>query len=281
MSFGGRDLTVKAGGRAILDRAALELAEGEVVAVVGPNGAGKSTLLRALSGDAALASGHVVLNGRKLGAWSADDCARQRAVLPQSPSLAFPFRVCDVVELGRYPLRGQASVADHRVAIVGAMEAADVQHLALRDCRTLSGGELHRVHFARALAQVWAPLSDGRPRYLLLDEPTSSLDLSHQGLVLSRAAAFARAGCGVLAILHDLNLAAAFADRIVVLDRGRAVADGSPAQVLTVELIDKVWGVRSQIVPAGNDQPLSVVIQHGRVATPRAARSEPSLRAAE
>ena len=279
MSFGGCDLTVKAGGRAILDGVALELSAGEVVAVVGPNGAGKSTLLRVLSGEASLASGCVALNGRKLGAWSADDCARQRAVLPQSPSLAFPFRVCDVVELGRYPHRGQASVAEHHAAILGTMEAADVQHLALRDCRTLSGGELHRVHFARALAQVWAPLSDGRSRYLLLDEPTSSLDLSHQGLVLSRAAAFARAGCGVLTILHDLNLVAAFADRIVVMDRGRVVAEGSPAQVLTVALIDAVWGVRCQIVPAGNGEPLTVVIRHA--SAPRAVRPESSLRAAE
>lgn len=281
MSFGGRDLTVKAGGQAILDGVTLELGAGEVVAIVGPNGAGKSTLLRALSGEASLFAGGVMLNGRKLNAWSADECALQRAVLPQSPSLAFPFRVCDVVELGRYPHRGWASAEDHRAAIAGAMEAADVSDLALRDCRTLSGGELHRVHFARALAQVWAPLADGRSRYLLLDEPTSSLDLSHQGLVLARSAAFARAGCGVLAILHGLNLAAAFADRVVVMDNGRIVAEGKPADVLTVELIRAVWHVESHIIPGGQNGPLAIIVRHEQPAPAGVDARGSLLRAAE
>jgi iron complex transport system ATP-binding protein len=274
MSFGGQNLTVKAGGRAILDAVTIDLAAGEVVAVVGPNGAGKSTMLRALSGEASLAGGAVALNGRKLGAWSMDECALQRAVLPQSPTLAFPFRACDVVELGRYPHRGRASADEHHAAIVGAMEAADVQDLALRDCRTLSGGELHRVHLARALAQVWSPLADGRTRYLLLDEPTSSLDLSHQGLVLSRSKAFAHAGCGVLTILHDLNLAATYADRIVVMDKGRIVAEGAPEAVLTTDLIRTVWHVDARIVPGGAHGPMAVIVHYeGRPAAPAALRA--------
>jgi heme transport system ATP-binding protein len=277
MTLVGRDLTVKAGGRTILDGVAFDLAPRSIVAVVGPNGAGKSTLLRALTGEAAITAGTITLNGRRLAAWNADERAIQRAVLPQSPTLAFPFRACDVVELGRYPHRGRAAIEEHRAAIAGAMEAADVVDLAMRDCRTLSGGELHRVHFARALAQVWAPLADGRTRHLLLDEPTASLDLAHQNLVLSRAAAFARDGGAVLAILHDLNLAAAFADQIVVIDKGRVAAAGRPKDVLTSELLRTVWRVEARIENGRPDEPLTVVVKHNDGTPARGA----VLRAAE
>jgi iron complex transport system ATP-binding protein len=264
MTLSGRNLTVRAGGRIILDDVSLTLGGGEVVAVVGPNGAGKSTLLKALTGEARLINGTVTLNGRRLSEWSADEQAEQRAVLPQSPSIAFPFRVCDVVELGRYPHRAKASSEDHRHAIGGAMHATDVHDLALRDCRTLSGGELHRVHFARALAQVWAP-RPGLTRFLLLDEPTASLDLAHQGMVLSCARVFAQAKGGVLAILHDLNLAAAFADRIVVMDKGRIVAEGPPDAVLDEALLRSVWRVECQVMPQAAGRKAIMVVHDPRV----------------
>lgn len=247
MSLTGTDLSVRAGGTLILANASVELAPGEIIAVVGPNGAGKSTLLKALAGETSSLAGAVMLNGRTLRGWPANEIALQRAVLPQSPGLAFPFRVWDVVELGRYPHRGRATLDEHRAAIIGAMEAADVARLAERDCRTLSGGELHRTHFARALAQVWAPLDDGRARFLLLDEPTAALDLSHQHGVLARAQKVARDGAGVLVVLHDLNLAAAFADRVVVMSRGRVIAAGAPGDTLTSAMIQSVWGVESEI----------------------------------
>jgi iron complex transport system ATP-binding protein len=277
MTLVARRLVVKAGARSILGGVDLELAAGQTVAVVGPNGAGKSTLMRAISGETVVASGTIRINGRELRAWSADERAIQRAVLPQTPTLAFPFRACDVVELGRYPHRGRATASEHRAAIAGAMEAADVSALAARDCRTLSGGELHRVHFARALAQVWAPLADGRTRHLLLDEPTAALDLAHQNLVMSRAAAFARQGGAVLAILHDLNLAAAFADRIVVVDDGRVAASGPPPDVLTPDLIRKVWRVDAKVHGGTDGEPLSIVVKHKECANVHA----PLLRAAE
>jgi iron complex transport system ATP-binding protein len=247
MSLTASDLSVRAGGKLILERASLELMPGEIVAVVGPNGAGKSTLLKAMAGETASLSGAVTLNGRVLARWGSEETALQRAVLPQSPGLAFPFRVWDVVELGRYPHRGRATAGEHRAAIVGAMEAADVTQFAERDCRTLSGGELHRTHFARTLAQIWAPLADGRTRFLLLDEPTAALDLSHQHGLLSRAQNVAREGAGVLVVLHDLNLAAAFADRVAVMNKGRVVAVGAPAETLTAQQIQAVWGVESEI----------------------------------
>jgi iron complex transport system ATP-binding protein len=248
MSLEGHGLTVIAGRRRILDAVDIAVVPGQVTAVVGPNGAGKSTLLKVLSGDLVSQSGRVVLNGMPLSQWSAEERALQRAVLPQSPELAFPFRAWDVVELGRHPHRKRTTRDADRAAITGAMQATELSTLADRDCRTLSGGELHRTHYARTLAQIWEPLGDGRARFLLLDEPTSSLDLFHQHAILAKARDIARAGAGVLAVLHDLNLAAAYADRVAVLANGRIDAMGVPEQVLTEERIARVWRVDCRVV---------------------------------
>ncbi len=251
MSLRAEDIVVRAGGRRILDGVGIDVTPGTVTAVVGPNGAGKSTLLKVLSGDIVPAAGRVTLNGKALSSWRAEDLALQRAVLPQAPELAFAFRAWDVVELGRHPHRGRADRNADRAAVEGAMAATETAAFAARDCKTLSGGEMHRTHYARTLAQLWDPLPDGRARFLLLDEPTASLDLFHQHAILAKARDIARAGAGVLAILHDLNLAAAYADRLVVLAQGRVAAEGAPAQVLTAERIALVWRVECSVVPAG------------------------------
>ncbi len=183
----------------------------------------------------------VVLNGRPLSAWSAAEQALQRAVLPQTPGLAFSFRAWDVVELGRHPHRRHTSRSEDQVVISEAMSVTETLETAQQDCMTLSGGEMHRTHFARTLAQIWHPLPDGRARVLLLDEPTASLDLFHQHAVLETALRIARAGAAVLAVLHDLNLAAAYADSVAVLADGRVDAVGSPAEVLTPERIARIW----------------------------------------
>ncbi len=243
----GRNLTVVAGGRAILDAIDIDVAPGELTAVVGPNGAGKSTLLKTLAGDLIPRSGEVMLNGRPLAAWSQEERALQRAVLPQAPELAFAFRARDVVELGRYPHRKRATPGQDRDAIGGAMHATETSFLAGRDCKTLSGGEMHRTHYARVLAQIWSPLSEDRARVLLLDEPTASLDLFHQHAILAKARDIARQGAAVLAVLHDLNLAAAYADRMVVLADGRVEAAGVPRDVLTEGRVARVWRVDCSI----------------------------------
>ncbi|MEI9991972.1 MAG: heme ABC transporter ATP-binding protein [Rhizomicrobium sp.] len=251
MSLRGQDIVVRAGARRILDGVTIEVPPGTVTAVVGPNGAGKSTLLKVLSGDIVPEAGHVTLNGKALSSWRPEDLALQRAVLPQSPELAFSFRAWDVVELGRHPHRGRANRDADRAAVHGAMAATETAAFAARDCRTLSGGELHRTHYARTLAQLWDPLTDGRARFLLLDEPTSSLDLFHQHAILAKARDIARAGAGVLAILHDLNLAAAYADRLIVLAHSRVEAEGAPQDVLTTERIARVWRVDCSVISAG------------------------------
>ncbi len=233
-------VSVEAGGKRILDGVDLALAPGGVTVLVGPNGAGKSTLLKAMAGGRKLAAGRVTLHGRDVSAVAPSELAGLRAVLSQSVSVGFAFRVAEVVRLG-LPAGTPRSRAD---TLAGdALERVGLTHFADRDCTTLSGGEQQRVHLARALVQIAAAPDDGRARYLLLDEPTNGLDLAHQLLVVTVARAHAAAGGGVLAVLHDLNLAALAADRIVALDGGRIVADGPPDAVVTDRLLAETYRV--------------------------------------
>ncbi len=236
------DLSVRVGNAALLSHVSAAVVPGQVLAVVGPNGAGKSTLLRALAGDRTPTEGEVMLDGRALTQWRAADMARIRAVVLQHSGLDFAFTALEVVLLGRTPHAGRVSRARDLAIATAALTAADAATLRSRTYPTLSGGERQRVQFARALAQIWdAP--GGAARYLLLDEPTAALDLAHQHRTLQRARDWARRGAGVFVVLHDLNLAAAYADRILMLSRGRAVALGTPADVLRPDLIEQVFGV--------------------------------------
>ncbi|MBW8726822.1 MAG: heme ABC transporter ATP-binding protein [Inquilinus limosus] len=245
-------------GRAqLLDGVDLAVAPGRFTAVIGPNGAGKSTLLRCLCGEIAPASGRVTLDGTPISAWDLVALARRRAVLPQQVTLDFPLTAREVVALGRGPHRGVADAGADRRAVDAALDAADVTVLAERSYPTLSGGEQQRVQFARALAQIHGTLA--APTYLLLDEPTASLDLAHQSAVLRIARALADAGTGVLAILHDLNQAARYADEMVLLRRGRVFAAGPPAEVLTAATVEAVFGCPVEIIPnPHSDRPFLV-----------------------
>nr|WP_312884567.1 heme ABC transporter ATP-binding protein [Nocardia barduliensis] len=219
--------------RRVLDGVDFEAVAGQVVALVGPNGAGKSTLLAALAGELALSAGAVELDGRPLSHWTTLDMARRRAVLPQTHTVGFPFTAREVVAMGRAPwVRTERRELDEK-QIAAAMAATDVEHLAARSFPTLSGGERARVALARVLAQDTATL--------LLDEPTAALDLGHQEAVLRLAAARADDGAAVVVVLHDLGIAAAYADRVAVLDSGRLAADGPPREVLTTELLTRVY----------------------------------------
>jgi iron complex transport system ATP-binding protein len=243
-----RHLTVTAGGRTVLTDVSLALAPGEVVAVVGPNGAGKSTLIKALCGDVVPVQGTVLLAGRRLATWPRRERARVMAILPQSAALAFPFTALEVVLLGRTPhLRGAETPHDCQVALA-ALAAAGMAPYAHRLYPTLSGGERQRVQFARILAQIWeAPCGDAR--YLLLDEPTANLDLAYQHSTLATVRDFARQRVGVLVVLHDLNLAAQYADWIVVLKDGQQLGAGRPHDVLTPELIRSAFALPALVLP--------------------------------
>ncbi|WP_051027066.1 heme ABC transporter ATP-binding protein [Nocardia higoensis] len=232
------DLTVSRRGgagpaRRVLDGVGFQVAAGELVALVGPNGAGKSTLLAALAGEITPGAGQVELDGRPLTHWTPLDMARRRAVLPQSHTVGFPFTAREVVAMGRAPwARTPREVDDERI-VAQALADADVAHLAERSFPTLSGGERARVALARVLAQDTPTL--------LLDEPTAALDLGHQEDVLELAAARAAAGAAVVVVLHDLGIAAAYADRVAVLEAGRIAADGPPREVLTSDLLSRVY----------------------------------------
>ncbi len=246
--YAASGVTVAVRGKVLLDSVDLDLAPGKVTVLIGPNGAGKSTLLGVMAGGRRATAGRVTLHGRALPAWPPAELAAMRSVLSQSVGVAFAFRVDEVVRLGL-----AAGVPRQRAdgLVGGALERVGLAGFASRDCTTLSGGEQQRVHLARALVQLAAAPGDPCARYLLLDEPTSGLDLAHQLLVVEIARAHARAGGGVLAVLHDLNLAALAADRIVALDRGRIVADGVPGEVITDRLLADTYrvGIRVNVAP--------------------------------
>ncbi|MFE4259927.1 heme ABC transporter ATP-binding protein [Streptomyces sp. NPDC056883] len=250
------DLRVRLGGREVLAGIRLTVRAGEVLALVGPNGAGKSTLLAALSGDLPAASGEVRIDGRPVGGWPAPELALRRAVLPQSAELAFPFPVEDVVRMGRAPWAGTGTADGDEEAVAAAMAATEVTGFAARPFSGLSGGERARVALARVLAQG-APL-------LLLDEPTAALDLRHQELVLRICRDRAAAGDGVVVVLHDLGLAAAYADRVAVLHDGRIAVDGPPAEVFEDGLLSRVYRQPVEVLPhPRTGAPLVVPVRDG------------------
>ncbi|WP_081861615.1 heme ABC transporter ATP-binding protein [Cellulomonas sp. HZM] len=228
-----RGVRVAFGPVVVLDGVDVDVAAGELVALVGPNGAGKSTLLAVLAGDTAPTAGTVELDGVAVAAMRLDELARRRAVLLQENRLSFPFEVDDVIRMGRAPWRGTQREDDDDAVVALAAATADVAHLAARRYPTLSGGEKARTSFARTLAQ--------EPGVLLLDEPTAALDVRHQEALLTEARSRARVGASVVVVLHDLTLAAAYADRVVVLDEGRVRGDGSPHDVLTADLLSDVY----------------------------------------
>jgi iron complex transport system ATP-binding protein len=233
--IGTEAVTVTVGAVRILDGVSFAAAPGELVAVIGPNGAGKSTLLRTLAGDVVPAQGRVLLDATPLSEWDAQARALRRSVLPQGGPTDVPFTVWEVVMMGRHPHRRdpENSGAADAAAVAESLERTDAGHLAGRRFSTLSGGEQTRVSLARVLAQD-API-------LLLDEPTTALDVGHETLVMTDLARTAAAGRTVVAVLHDLNAAARHATRIVALDDGVTVADGAPHDVLTEDLLGRIY----------------------------------------
>ena len=234
-------ICARRGERVVLDGVDVTVRAGELVALVGPNGAGKSTLLDVLTGDVAVASGEIRLLDRPMAEWSEAEVARVRAVLPQRPTVGFPFTVTEVVRMGRAPWHRSPQAVDDDRRVAECMATVEVTHLAGRSVLSLSGGEAARVALARVLAQD-TPL-------LLLDEPTAALDIHHEELTLRAVRARVVAGAGAVVVLHDLALAAAHADRVVVLSAGRVAASGAPTDVLLPDLLSDVYRHPVDVVP--------------------------------
>ena len=242
-------VSVRIGRRTIIDGLDFEARPGEVTAIIGPNGSGKSTFLKALCNELPY-TGAIAFNGRDLQTLLPREAATLRAVLPQASRLTFPFTVHEVVRMG---LTAGSSGA-HPDLPAQALARVDLGGFGGRFYQDLSGGEQQRVQLARVLCQVWEPVLDGEPRYLLLDEPVSSLDIRHQLLVMDIARTFAAAGGGAVAILHDLNLTALYADRVLALRGGRAATFGPPAEVLSPALLLDVFDCDLRSVDAGGDR---------------------------
>jgi len=235
------------GRREVLRDVSLELGPGELVGLLGPNGSGKTTLLRLLTGQLEPDAGSVAFDGRPVAEWRRDALARRVAVLPQQLDLPAGFRVAELVEMGRAPHARSlfGSTAEDERAVRQALVDADALELADRHADELSGGERQRVIVAMALAQ--------EPELLLLDEPTLHLDLAHQVALLRTIRRLrGQRSLTVLAVLHDINLAAAFAPRVVVLAGGGVAADGPAAEVLTPALVNRVFGVSVRALDAGD-----------------------------
>jgi iron complex transport system ATP-binding protein len=228
-----------------------------LVAAVGPNGSGKTTLVRAMSGLLALEGGAVLVGGRPVETWGRQELARVIGVLPQREEILFPLRVEETVMLGRYAHLGPLAAGGEadRAAVRAALDRCDVAGLAKRQVDSLSGGEWQRVRLARALAQ--------QPRALILDEPTAALDVRHEMELFELFRTLVNDGLAALVITHHLNLAARFADRVLLLSDGRVVAEGTPADVLTRERVGRVFEWPVAVTPWCDGSPQIVPLRRG------------------
>ena len=246
------NITFRVGNKPLISGVSVSFAAGKLHLIIGPNGAGKSTLVKVLARLLRPQEGDVQYDGIDVSSASEAELARRRAVLSQAVEVAFPLTVREVVMMGRYPHFGGRPGPGDETIVNEVMQHFDVTEFSERNYQTLSGGERQRVNFARVLAQLWR---DGAPgtscRYLFLDEPLTFLDIRHQIDFLKKIRRFTDAPDVVtVGVVHDLNLAARFADQIVLLNEGRVVANGTPDEVLTAERIEAVFNVTPTFIPS-------------------------------
>tara|TARA_B000000557_G_scaffold256849_1_gene249513 strand:- start:816 stop:1589 length:774 start_codon:yes stop_codon:yes gene_type:complete len=243
MSLSLKSVSLKLDNRQILKDVSLEINEGEIVSVIGPNGAGKSTLLNVLTGDISPDSGDIIYDNKQLNKISIQERAFTRSVMSQMQTLVFNFNVKDVIEMG-WLQRGNSDFSSNfSMAFEAVTTECNVHNLVHRKFNSLSGGEQRRVHFARTLLQLWRPSQSNDPRYLLLDEPTANLDLSSEMLLMNILKARASSNIGILIILHDLNLASHFADKIAIMKDGEIKAFGKPEEIMTDDFLTSIYEV--------------------------------------
>lgn len=240
MPLRAESISVRKNKHLILDNISISLQKGSICSVIGPNGAGKSTLISALSGEQAPEVGEVYLENLPMGELSLEQLARTRAVMEQNNNIVFDFSVEEVLGMGwvRDAL-GSSPLATEAVSKLA--DLCQVSPFLKRSFLSLSGGEKQRVQFCRALIQIWQPPGDSHTKYLLLDEPTSNLDISHELAVMNILKKIGEEGVGVLIALHDLNLASYFSDEIYLLNEGEVVASGPPSEVIRSDILSEVY----------------------------------------
>jgi len=251
-----RNIHARIGKKEILHGIDFTAKAGQITAIVGPNGSGKSTLLKAIT-DEVDSTGTVWLNGQDTASMKPWELAALRGVLPQATTLAFPFTVVEVVRMGL--MCGTSGAREDIPA--RALAAVGLEGYSGRFYQELSGGEQQRAQLARVLCQVWQPMLDDTPRWLLLDEPVASLDIGHQLLVMQLIKDYAARGGGVVAVMHDLNLSAMFADQLAIIMAGKLLLSGSPDVVMQDDVLSKAYGCALKVnTPAASGQ--SYILPH-------------------
>lgn len=245
MTISVENITVALSGRPVVKDLSFQAMPGKLTAIIGPNGSGKTTTMKAISGERKF-NGRIRFNGRDLRSLSAKELALSRAVLAQTISLGFPFLVREVLEMGI--VAGDThDAAEARRVMTKALDAVDLEGFESRVATSLSGGEQARLHMARVLCQIPDAFRNGQPHWLFLDEPVASLDIRHQLAIMRLARDFAARGGGVIAVMHDLNLTAMFADHVVMLRAGRLHGAGAPEDVFTESALEAVYGCRLSV----------------------------------
>jgi iron complex transport system ATP-binding protein len=239
-----KELSYHAGKKELLHRLNFVAKAGELLAILGANGAGKSTLMKLLCREIMPSSGHIIFRGKQLQQYKLPELAKQRAVLSQQNTISVSFIVSELVMMGRYPHFEQVPAAWDIEVVRLAMVETGISHLSGRDYITLSGGEQQRVQLARVLAQIY----DCPDACLFLDEPTNGLDLLYQQQMMELARRLADRGYSVICILHDINFASRFADKILMLKEGKIVAMGSPLEVISCENIHKTFSINVKLM---------------------------------
>ncbi|MDT2022174.1 heme ABC transporter ATP-binding protein [Methylocella sp. CPCC 101449] len=250
-------------GKTIVENVSLSIDRGELVVVLGPNGAGKTTLLRMLTGEYKPTFGVARLSGTSIDTIAPIELARRRSVMTQASHLMFPYSVLEVIGFGLHAANQLAPQT--ATAVERAIDLADVRHLIDRNYQTLSGGEQQRVQFARAVCQIIACRQEGIDQALLLDEPTSNLDLKHQIMIMSAARALCREGVAVCAVLHDVNLAAACADKIVMMKNGRVQQSARPSEAITPTTMRETFDIDLTVLQSEANARPYIVPDYGAI----------------
>ncbi|MEO6883539.1 MAG: heme ABC transporter ATP-binding protein [Bacteroidia bacterium] len=224
----------------------LEFQAGEFITIMGPNGAGKSTLLKVMAASIFPSTGEILMNDKSLNKFPKTELAKMRAVLSQHYEISFPITVEEIVLMGRYPYYDTIVTAKDKKICAEMLEKMGVQNLSERDYNTLSGGEMQKVQMARILAQL--ENEEYASKILFLDEPVSSLDINYQHFILKIAQSLAKKNILVIAVLHDINLASQYADKIVMMKNGEIVANGKPATIITPELLFSTYGIKGRML---------------------------------
>ncbi len=247
MSIKAKSIFWEVDNKRIIKDISLEISLGEVVSIIGPNGAGKSSFLNVLSGDIKPTSGSVSFDETNLKDISIQERSFMRSVMSQSQQIVYDFSVKEIIEMGWLD-RGIASYSGNfKEAVMKVASECSVHDLLEQKFNTLSGGEQRRVHFARTLIQLWRPSNSRDPRYMFLDEPTANLDILHEQNLMKLVRSKAMEGIGILLILHDLNLAAKYSDKLVIFKNGSLIKSGSPEEVLQSKVLTEVYGLDMEV----------------------------------